>query len=71
MVRWSGTGKLQQLGQRRGSGPMHGRAHEHLDGFQIHMSRLAYAGKDSVQQLLYFPREFQLDGVRRFFLFTE
>jgi hypothetical protein len=46
---------------------MHGRAHEHLDGFQIQVARFAHAGEDGPQQLLYFARDFLLDSVRRFF----
>jgi hypothetical protein len=32
--------KTQQLGQGRGAGLMHGRTHQHLDGFQIHAAAL-------------------------------
>jgi hypothetical protein len=46
---------------------MHGRAHQHLDRFQIHQARLTHAREEGAQQLLYFPRDFLLDGVRRFF----
>jgi len=46
---------------------MHGRAHQHLDCFQIDVARLADANEDGAQQLLYFARDFLLDGVRRFF----
>jgi len=33
--------ELQQFGQRRGAGLVHGRAHRHLDGFQIQTPGLA------------------------------
>jgi hypothetical protein len=32
---------LQQFGQGGGPGPMQGRAHRHLDGFQVETARLA------------------------------
>jgi hypothetical protein len=46
---------------------MHGRAHEHLDRFQIDMPGLAQALEDRAQQLLYFARDFLSDRIRRFF----
>ena len=46
---------------------MHRRTHGHLDGFQIQMARLAAATEDHAQQLIYFPRDFLLDDLRRFF----
>jgi hypothetical protein len=46
---------------------MHGRAHRHLDGFQIEKARLAAAGENDVQQFVYFTRDFLLDRVSRFF----
>ena len=46
---------------------MHGRAHQHLDRFQIDMAGLANAGEDGAQQLLYFARDLLLNGVRSFF----
>ena len=55
-------GKPQQLGQGAGSGPLHGRTHQHLDGFQIEAAR-----EDRAKQLLYLARNFALDSVRRFF----
>ena len=33
--------ELQQFGQGGGPGPMQGRAHRHLDGFQVETARLA------------------------------
>jgi hypothetical protein len=60
-------GKLQEFGQGRGTGPMHGRTHRHLDGFQIEKARLAVARENDAQQLVYFTRDFFLDCVRRFF----
>jgi hypothetical protein len=46
---------------------MHGRAHEHLDCFQLDMARLADASEDGAQQLSYFARNFLLDSFRGFF----
>ena len=59
--------ELQQFGQRRGAGLMQGRAHRHLDGFQIQTARLAATGEDHAQQLIYFARDFLADRFRRFF----
>ena len=42
----------QQFGQGRCPGLMHGRAHRHLDGFQIEMARLVAALEDHAQQLV-------------------
>jgi hypothetical protein len=42
----SRSGKLQEFGERRGSGVMHGRAYRHLDGFQIQAAGLAPSGED-------------------------
>jgi len=41
-----GSGKLQQFGECRGSSVMEGRAHRHLDGFQVHPAGLALARED-------------------------
>jgi hypothetical protein len=57
----------RQLGQRTRSGLMHGRAHQHLDCFQIEVARLADAREDGARQLLYFARDFLLDRLGRFF----
>ena len=62
-----GLWELQQFSQGRRTGPVHGRAHRHLDSFQIDKARLTAAGKDDAQQLVYFARDFPLDRVRRFF----
>lgn len=59
--------QAQQFGQSAGAGRVHGRPDQHLDGFQIQMSHLADAGEDGAQQLLYFARDFLVDGFRRFF----
>jgi hypothetical protein len=42
----SRSGKLQQFGERCGSGVMQGRTHQHLDRFQVHTAALAPALKD-------------------------
>jgi hypothetical protein len=59
--------ELQQLGQRFATGLMHGRADRHFHGFQIPKSGLAKLGEDDAQDLLYFARDFLMDGFRRFF----
>jgi hypothetical protein len=46
---------------------MHGRAHRHLDGFQIETARLAATIEDDAQQLVYFARDFLADRFGRFF----
>jgi len=50
---------------------MHGRAHRHLDGFQIDTARLATTIEDDAQQLVYFARDFLPDRGRRFFSWVE
>ena len=69
MVRWSAAGAANRSSWLKAVGPslMHGRAHSHLDGLQIQVSRLAAPVKDDTQQLFYFARDFLLDGFRRFF----
>ena len=59
--------RMQQFGQRGGPRLMHGRAHSHLDGFQIQTPRLAATVEDDAQQLVYFARDFLPDGFGRFF----
>ena len=68
-MRWSGAGvgKVQQFGQRCRARSVHGRAHQHLDGFQVQMPCLSASVKDDVQQLVYFARDLLADGFRRFF----
>jgi hypothetical protein len=46
---------------------MHGRAHRHLDGFQIQTAGLAAAVENDTQQFVYFARDFLLDRFGRFF----
>ena len=46
---------------------MHDRTHDHLGGFQVQASRLVAAVEDDAQELVYFARDFLLDGFRRFF----
>ena len=59
--------KLQEFGQRRCSGLMHGRANRHFDGFQIQTARPAATIEDHAQQLVYFARDFLADRFGRFF----
>ena len=59
--------ELQELGQRRCSGLMHGRAHRHLDGFQVETARPAATIEDHAQQLVYFARDLLADDFGRFF----
>jgi len=64
---WSRGGELQQLGQCGGPGLMHGGAHQHLDGFQIDMARLAPFREDTGNQCVDFARNFLMDLSRVFF----
>jgi hypothetical protein len=50
---------------------MHGRAHGHLDGFQIQASRLAATVADDAPQLVYFARDFLAERFGRFFFSGE
>src|SRR5208283_2129233 len=59
--------ELQEFGQGGGSGPMQGRAHRHLDRFQIETARRAASAEDDAQQLVYFAPDFLADRFRRFF----
>jgi hypothetical protein len=59
--------KLQQLGERRCSGPVQGRAHRHLHGFQIQTPGLAARLENHTQELVYFASHFLADRFRRFF----
>ena len=59
--------ELQQFGQNRCSGVVHGGAHQHLGSLQFQMSRLVAAAENNTQQLVYFARDLLLDGFRRFF----
>ena len=61
------NGELQQLAQQGRTGMMHRRAHRHLDRFQIQPSAVAAVAQDHAEELLYFARDFLLDGIRRFF----
>jgi hypothetical protein len=38
--------KLQEFGEHCGTGMMHGRAHRHLDGFQVETAGLVAAIED-------------------------
>jgi len=59
--------ETQQFCQGTGSRLVHRGADQHLDGFQIDLARLANAGEDTAQQLVYFARDFLLDDLCRFF----
>ena len=60
-------GEAQQFGQQGRPCLMHSRPHDHLGSFQVQVSRPAAAAEDDAQQLVYFARDFLLDGFRRFF----
>src|SRR5216684_2885192 len=60
-------GEAQQSGQHSCPSLMHDRPHGHLGGFQVQVPRLTAAVEDNAQQLVYFARDFLLDGFRRFF----
>jgi len=64
-------GELQQFGQGGCPGLMHGRAHRHLDGFEIEMSGFAAGREDDAQPLVYFARDFLLDRFGRFFSWAD
>jgi hypothetical protein len=61
------NGESQQLSERHGSGAMHGRAHRHLDGFQIQTATPTAVVKDNLQQPAYFLRDLLLDRLGSFF----
>jgi hypothetical protein len=46
---------------------MHCRAHHHFAGFQVHMTRLAAAVEEDVQQAVYFADDLLIDRSSRFF----
>jgi hypothetical protein len=50
---------------------MHGRAHRHLDGFQVQTAALVAPVEDDPQQLVYFARDFLLDRFGRFFSWAD
>ena len=64
---WGGRPKLQQLTERRGSRPMQGGRHGHLDGFQVQAATVTAIVEDHAQKLVYFLRDLLLDRVPRFF----
>src|SRR5216684_2556695 len=57
--------KAQEFAQRCSA--RLGRAHSHLNGFQIQSSRLSAIVEDDVQQLVYFAGNLLADRFRRFF----
>jgi len=62
-----GRWKLEQFGQRRRTGAVHGRTHGRLDRFQIQTACLVSAAENNPQKLIYFARDFLADRFRRFF----
>src|SRR5438094_3953252 len=66
-----GYRELQQLAERRRSGPMQGRAHRHLHGVQIQPTRLAALLENNAQELVYFAPHFLADRFGRFFSWLE
>jgi hypothetical protein len=58
---------LQQLIQAGCAGLMQGRPKRVLHGFQIYLAALAALGKDTAQQLVYFPCNLPMDCSSRFF----
>jgi hypothetical protein len=60
-------GEAQQPGQHYRPSLMHHRPHDHLGGFQVQVPRLAAPIENDAQQLVYFARDFLLDGFGRFF----
>lgn len=60
-------GQLQEFGQDRGSGLMHGGTNRRFDGLQIENAGFAAAGEDRPQELIYFARDFLAGRFRRFF----
>src|SRR6185369_79586 len=60
-------GKMKQFGQRRCTRLVHGRAHGHLEGFQIQSACLSAAVEDDAQELVYFARDFLEDRGGCFF----
>ena len=63
--------ELQQLGQRGCPGPVHGRTHGRLQSFHLPTPRLAAGAEGHAQQLVYFTRDFLLDGFGRFFSWAD
>jgi len=60
-------GELQQLGERRRSGLLHGSAESHLDRFQIGAPTTLAFGEDASEQRSQFPRDLALDRLGCFF----
>jgi len=50
---------------------MQGRAHGYFQGFQFPSPRLTVGAEDHAQQLVYFARDFLLDGFGRFFSWAD
>ena len=62
-----GRRKLEQFGQRGGTSTVHGRAHGHLDRFQIEATSLVPSTEKNSQKLIYFASDLLADRFRRFF----
>lgn len=60
-------GKLEEFAQGRRTGAVHGRAHGHLDRFQIEATCLTTTAEKNPQQLIYFACDLLADRFRRFF----
>jgi hypothetical protein len=61
---------LQQLTQAGSPGRMQSGAKRTFDGFQIQVAAVPALGKDTAQQLVYFPRNFLMDCSSRFFYWS-
>ena len=59
--------ELQQFTQSAGAGLMEGDAQGALGGLQIGASAVSSLGENAAQQLIYLPRNFQMDCSSRFF----
>ena len=58
---------LQQFREGGSPGPVHRRADEGFDGFEVQAAGLAAILKDGVQKPVYFAGNFLLDRFSRFF----
>src|ERR1700736_3577514 len=67
-IRWI---VLQQLGQRRSPGLVHGGSQSDFDRFQVEPAIAAALLKNHVQKSFYFAGDFLLDRFGRFFLWAD
>jgi hypothetical protein len=58
---------MQQLVQGGGAGLVHGRAHRHLNRFQIEGAALAPSLENDTPEVIYFARDLLTDRFSRFF----